>query len=429
MRQIWATVLTMSMLAFLPSTAYAAPTCGGKTATMVGTTGNDTFYGTANNDIVYLGDGDDRFFTGAYGGVAGGVDLVCGGNGKDWIITEGTSSGIWGGSGNDSLAGNAATNVVYGGDGNDNIKGNGGTKDRYYGGAGSDSLAFTGTQALLDGGYGADTAQLGLTPTAGVRLDLPNQRLTWQGVNARVVSLENAFTSQFPDTLIGTAGANNFTVDPGDTVSTGGGADTIDGVFGWGRPGTATINTGSGNDWVWIGFAANISLGSGADRVTIEPDATGTVDGGTGNDRFESKGAMSIVGGGDYDDVFMGYMSGPLNINLATTQATGPKGAFTISGTEKLYASTYNDVIVGSDRSDYIKSGDGNDQVWGGGGNDRIELGYKSGTAWGGPGDDYLVGTAQPDTFYGEAGRDKLMAASPGDKCNSVEVQTGCTAF
>ena len=90
-------------------------TCGGKTATLKGTAGNDTLTGTAGPDVIAGLGGNDKIT-----GVAGN-DLICGGGG------------------NDTLDGGSGTDKLEGGAGGDNIIGGSGSSDRCDGGSGTDS--------------------------------------------------------------------------------------------------------------------------------------------------------------------------------------------------------------------------------------------------------------------------------------------------
>lgn len=98
-------------------------TCGGFTAGIVGTKGNDTLVGTSGNDVINGLGGNDiiRGF--------GGNDIICGGKGDDRID---------------------------GADGNDRIFGEGG-KDTLSGGIGADTLDGGGKADTCDGGKDNDT--------------------------------------------------------------------------------------------------------------------------------------------------------------------------------------------------------------------------------------------------------------------------------
>lgn len=97
--------------------------CQGKRVTIIGTPGDDHYFGTPDHDVI------SSF---------GGNDIVDGGWGRDTIC---------GGSGNDTLKGDASTDALYGGLGDDTLLG-GGANDKLHGGQGTD---------LCNGGAGTDT--------------------------------------------------------------------------------------------------------------------------------------------------------------------------------------------------------------------------------------------------------------------------------
>jgi len=97
-----------------PSPPAPPPTCKGKSATIVGTSGNDVRKGTSGKDVMVGLGGNDKL-----SGLARN-DLICGGAGKDTLN---------GGKGNDKLYGNAGKDTLKGGPGKDKLKGGPG-KDR-----------------------------------------------------------------------------------------------------------------------------------------------------------------------------------------------------------------------------------------------------------------------------------------------------------
>ncbi|MGC9505685.1 calcium-binding protein [Baaleninema sp.] len=104
--------------------------------------GNDTFTGTAGNDVPLVGNqGNDTFNMGD------GDDVAVGGADADVLNGEG---------GNDILNGNRGNDVVNGGDGNDILNG-GADDDVLNGGAGQDTLSGDLGRDFLTGGANADT--------------------------------------------------------------------------------------------------------------------------------------------------------------------------------------------------------------------------------------------------------------------------------
>lgn len=128
----------------------AAPACGGKTATVVGTGGDDQLVGTAGRDVI-AGLGGNDTITGL-----GGNDIVCGAGGQDSIRGQGGRDTIRGGAGNDNLRGGRDADVLRGGGGDDVLRGGGGN-DLLRGGGGRDSLGGGGGDDGCRGGGGRDT--------------------------------------------------------------------------------------------------------------------------------------------------------------------------------------------------------------------------------------------------------------------------------
>jgi len=113
-----------------PSGAGGAPTgtarvvCGGRPATIVGTSGRDVLRGTPGRDVIAGLAGND-----VVRGL-GGADVVCGGAGADRLD---------GGAGPDRLIGAAGADILSGGAGVDRLDGGAGG-DRLLGGPGADRL-------------------------------------------------------------------------------------------------------------------------------------------------------------------------------------------------------------------------------------------------------------------------------------------------
>jgi Ca2+-binding RTX toxin-like protein len=134
-----------------------APTCQGETATLTGTTGDDTLTGTAGRDVIAGLAGDDTIAG------LGGDDLVCGGDGTDTVDYSAAPAGVvatlattpghvFGGAGHDTLdgienvTGTPATDVLIGSEG----------ANRLSGGRSTDVLVGLGGDDTLDGGRGFD---------------------------------------------------------------------------------------------------------------------------------------------------------------------------------------------------------------------------------------------------------------------------------
>lgn len=102
--QALAMAVAAATVVTLPASAAAAPTCGGKPATIVGTSGDDTLTGTAGPDVI-VGLGGRDTINGR-----GGNDVICGGAGADRIV---------GGRGADTVLGQLGNDQLLGGPGKD----------------------------------------------------------------------------------------------------------------------------------------------------------------------------------------------------------------------------------------------------------------------------------------------------------------------
>jgi Ca2+-binding RTX toxin-like protein len=130
----------------------ARPTCGGITATVVGTAGNDTLVGTNGNDVIVGLGGSDRIRGGR------GRDIICGGSGRDRLTGGRGNDRIGGGSGNDRLVGNSGRDSLSGNGGRDLLSGGPGN-DRLIGGSGRDRLNGNSGRDRLNGGPARDRCQ------------------------------------------------------------------------------------------------------------------------------------------------------------------------------------------------------------------------------------------------------------------------------
>ena len=108
-----------------------APTCRGVTATITGTSGDDTLVGTGGPDVIVALAGNDRILSMA------GRDFVCAGTGNDYIGAGSASDRVFAGAGRDRALGRGGGDVLRGAAGNDILKGGRGA-DRLRGGRGFD---------------------------------------------------------------------------------------------------------------------------------------------------------------------------------------------------------------------------------------------------------------------------------------------------
>lgn len=120
--------------------ARARPKCFGKTATIVGNNSANTISGTAKNDVIYAGGGNDTIKTPS-GPKNQGRDIICGGPGNDDIYGNGDSEKLIGGPGDDFIKSGNGRNLIVGDNANPSGSESGGTgKDDLVGGRGADFM-------------------------------------------------------------------------------------------------------------------------------------------------------------------------------------------------------------------------------------------------------------------------------------------------
>ncbi len=164
-------LVLLAMVAGIPAvtastSGAAAPSCLGRTATIVaqpgvetvGTSGPDVIVGTSGADVIRGRGGDDRICS------KGGADNVKGGGGDDRIkLGKGSDTGsggsgedrIWGQSGSDDIRGNGGKDTLDGGSGADSIVG-GKKGDVIKGKSGRDDLRGNSGHDTIFGGKGID---------------------------------------------------------------------------------------------------------------------------------------------------------------------------------------------------------------------------------------------------------------------------------
>jgi uncharacterized repeat protein (TIGR01451 family) len=116
----------------LTTVVGGGPSCGGRTATILGTAGDDTITGTDRPDVIVSFGGADTILS------SGGNDVVCSRSGADTVRGGSGGDRLIGGSGPDKLAGKSGNDVLKGKGGRDRLRGRGGF-DVLNGGAGRDS--------------------------------------------------------------------------------------------------------------------------------------------------------------------------------------------------------------------------------------------------------------------------------------------------
>ncbi len=330
-----------------------------------GTAGNDQITGTADEDFI---DGNS------------GADLLLGGDGPD------TLNGAWG---NDSLDG---------GDGNDTIVFSPGS-DQIMGGNGFDTV--TVAAPISDFTF----SRYGYSPAVG------NFTLSFYGTigssgfgSAQIQGVEQVIFTDATVTLrTGTDSGELFTAgdNPVLVINAEGGADTIIG--------------GNFKDLIGAGLGSDsVFAGGGNDEIVIGIPENDTVDGGDG-----------------YDTVIIGVPEGDaVIIASGDLVSLSGGGSVTLANVERLdvFGASGNDLIIGSDREEFLQGMYGDDTLRGGSGNDSLDGYYGDDSLDGGAGDDVLNGNFGNDTLDGGAGNDTASFSSSSSSGVTL-VRLGETSF
>ncbi|MBR1237667.1 peroxidase family protein [Bradyrhizobium sp. AUGA SZCCT0182] len=244
----------------------ATPTAGGDdeetTATGVvrtGTSQSDTLVGTAGDDNIVAFAGDDIAIgdAGADAIVAGeGADFVSGGSGRDVISAGAGDDHVFAGADADMVYGDAGADRIFGEQGNDLINAGAGD-DTVFGGAGNDLI-------VAEIGDGND-AYFGDEGTGGWDAD----------------TLDMSAASAAVTVNLGSGPLSNGSASSSQT-----GNDTLWGI--------ENVTTGSGNDVIVAGTAANVMNGGLGDDTfrfnSVEAAKGDTIVGFEPGDRIDLSG-------------------------------------------------------------------------------------------------------------------------------------------
>ncbi len=355
---------------------------------IIGGSGEDTFTGNTDNNILNGGEGNDTFnyllgsnhgndtFMGGGGtdtlnlssgalpiGAVNTIDLqasiTVGGNtfsdllGNQTLLVDAIEN-VSGTSQADVIIGDGNNNTLNGNDGSDTLDGGSGA-DVLNGGAGDDVLIGGSGDDFFDGGLNVDWLDFGSTNTA----------------RANIVA-----------DLRSSAGTNNI------SQNGFGGVDTATNI--------ENIRGGSGNDTIILGLEDAVAIGGlGNDSISISGRGEGaqlfgdTVD----NIRDLTQGGqdagqaaqVALTGGGDVVDFShltanhqvlfdLNNASGQFNVSAFSIVDTDGDGLFiddivspvtgNAIGFEQVIGSAGNDVLIGADNArNTLQGGDGNDFV------------------------------------------------------------------
>ncbi|GLK69109.1 calcium-binding protein [Hansschlegelia plantiphila] len=346
----------------------------------------DSIFGYAGDDTIDAGDGDDTIYGGAgadrmeggggydwvsyllstavvvnmasYGGATGGeaqgdnlfsIEGLIGSSYADTITGDSSDNTVKAGRGADSVDGSYGADTLYGENDNDTLIGGLGL-DRLYGGAGNDYLGGGDDIDILEGGDGNDTINAG----AG------NDHIGYSAAEGVGDDLMRGDAGN--DYIYDNSGRNTLDGGEGeDTLQGGADADRLDG--------------GTENDT--LGAAA------GAD----------TIFGGSGDDYISAgAGGDSIDGGDGFDKLYFFYSAAGVMVDLATGVGSGGDAEGDVyAGVEFVWATNFDDSLVGDGEDNELYSAAGADTIDGGGGADTIGGGAGADRLTGGSGTDLLT--------------------------------------
>jgi Ca2+-binding RTX toxin-like protein len=361
------------------------------------------------NTTVEGGAGNDTLTADA----GGSSEHFDGGAGNDSIVGSGGNDTILGGANNTLTGDTGGDDTIDGGAGNDSIDAGGGTDTVLFSGSfGQDTV--TGAEHLVINGTAFEG--IGAYDSVSGGYFLNGELITFVPSNGGVLIADGAGNSiLLPDwgtdlsahgIQLPTSGADSLTGSSGnDSIDGLGGNDTI-----YGNEGNDTAAGDDGDD-VLYGWTGNDSLSGGDGADTLSGDAgNDALDGGGGNDTIYGGDGVDTLAGGSGNDV-LGGDAGNDNLSggAGADSLYGGDGDDSLSGgddSDVLGGAAGNDTLTGDAGSDNLYGGDGDDSLNGGDGNDYLE---------GDAGNDYISGDAGDDGIYGGDGADTLDGGDGGD--------------
>ena len=319
-----------------------------------------------------------------------GGDEIHGLGGNDTIDGDAGSDTIYGDGGNDVIQGGVGDDTIFGGADDDMISGGAGA-DRLYGQDGNDSFSISltgGGRLFVYGGAGNDTIY---SANGGG----PNQAVTIDGgIGNDVVSLHGFATGNVvnlgdgDDTFNWGSGSNA-------TVTLGAGADAVslEGNFG-GSPHSVIVDYQPGVDSFSLGAILSNLYGWSGSTNPFEDGYFRLVE--RGSDTFLE---FDWNGGGDAFQPFVTFR----NVSASAFSAADFNGhepiiviepGVTLTGTEG------DDDLNGTNLNDVLNGNGGNDRLWGHGGNDQLD---------GGTGVDRMVGGSGDDIYFVDSSSDLVI--------------------
>lgn len=342
--------------------------------------GADSVTGSAANDTIEAGAGDDLILA-AGGAGAGGFDAIDGGAGIDTlratadnqvisvrnlsnveVITADTYAGVTLSGSTDAdtinLSGATLTGIgsVSGGDGADTITGSAGN-DVLDGGSGDDTIRVgvgSGTDAV-SGGLGTDTIIASAIDTVIGLSSVSNVETISAGGFANVVIAGTSVGDTLDFSAVTLTGIALIDGGQGGDIITGSsGADTI-----WGKAGNDILNGGAGDDvFRYAGSSGFDTIDGGLGTDEVRATQNGTMIG------LRSVTGIETISANGYTDVTIGGSASADTLDFSTV---------TLTGITRIDAGNSNDTVIGSSAGDVIDGGGHRDLLTGGGGADVFD--------------------------------------------------------
>ena len=398
---------------------------------LIGSGFNDTMVGSAANNLLAGGAGDDYFLQDV---PLKKNDTIDGGEGIDTVdyrklrATPGTvasisynlaegwvkkyEDGVLVGTDAlrniDNVVGNLFVGTVVGSDSANDMRASF-AADVLQGLGGDDLMVQTVWRGddVFDGGTGIDTLDysqfLLQTDAGGLDANLAIGRVrkfnkaTTAGTDY-VSNIERVLGTGFDDVMVGNGQPN--------LLQGGGGDDTLIGGNIVTNRSVTTLDGGAGNDVLRPDAISQVAGGDGNDTIYIKDTITyNTVDGGAGSDTIDFS---------YYQPYFANYDSDPalqqkLFAFTLTINGFVPPQLGSFTNIENVVGTPFNDVITGDGGANVLSGASGNDVLSGAGGNDTLNGGVGNDMLQGGVGDDVFlpIELAGNDTLAGGDGVDR----------------------
>lgn len=249
--------------------------------------------GTLRNDQLFGSDSFQERIRGLAGndtlqGFGGFVDLLFGGDGRDFLVSNASFASLYGGNGADTLVGNGDWNFLSGGSGNDVLIGRG-EANQHRGGAGADVIRC---------GQGDDT------------LFYDSADVSWGSISATradtVIGFDNegdvigALIPAEPEGELSDYLSSGHVIDPEGTVRNKAALSNwslvLDAAsqlaeseleFNWSAPGFFAINTDRGAEYAGVYMVKAYAVGGDDTAITADEIAlVGIVNGHLTDDAF-----------------------------------------------------------------------------------------------------------------------------------------------